>query len=106
MNTQALKTVRRLFNVDYVPKEQNRHNQRAWVRSVRILGGSLVIVSAGGEKTMKPTQKLRFVDRNEPVILNGERFDNWRKVLQQWWTNDFIEPVEGEWRDVPLEKEE
>lgn len=55
---------------------------------------------------MKPTQKLRFVDRNEPVILNGERFDNWRKVLQQWWTNDFIEPVEGEWRDVPLEKEE
>ena len=38
MNTQALKTVRRLFNVDYVSKEQNRHNQRAWVRSVRILG--------------------------------------------------------------------
>lgn len=38
MNTLALKTVRRLFNVDYVPKEQNRHNQRAWVRSVRILG--------------------------------------------------------------------
>lgn len=38
MNTQALKTVRRLFNVDYVPKSQNRHNQRAWVRSVRILG--------------------------------------------------------------------
>ena len=38
MNTQALKTVRRLFNVDYVPKAQNRHNQRAWVRSVRILG--------------------------------------------------------------------
>jgi hypothetical protein len=38
MNTQALKTVRRLFNVDYVSKEQNRHNQRAWVRSVRFLG--------------------------------------------------------------------
>ena len=38
MNTQALKAVRRLFNVDYVPKAQNRHNQRAWVRSVRILG--------------------------------------------------------------------
>ena len=38
MNTQALKTVRRLFNVDYIPKTQNRHNQRAWVRSVRILG--------------------------------------------------------------------
>ena len=38
MNTQALKTVRRLFNVDYIPREQNRHNQRAWVRSVRSLG--------------------------------------------------------------------
>jgi hypothetical protein len=38
MKTQALKTVRRLFNVDYVPKAQNRHNQRAWVRSVRSLG--------------------------------------------------------------------
>jgi len=38
MKTQALKTVRRLFNVDYVPKAQNRHNQRAWVRSIRSLG--------------------------------------------------------------------
>ena len=43
MNTQALKTVRRLFNVDYVPKAQNRHNQRAWVRSVRILGDRWVL---------------------------------------------------------------
>jgi hypothetical protein len=53
---------------------------------------------------MKPTPKLRFVNRNEPVILRGEKFDNWRKVLQQWW-----EPTEwnaeGMWRDVPLEKE-
>ena len=38
MNTEALKKVRKLFNVDYIPKEQNRHNQRAWVRSVRLLG--------------------------------------------------------------------
>ena len=38
MNTEALKKVRKLFSVDYVPKEQNRHNQRAWVRSVRSLG--------------------------------------------------------------------
>ncbi len=38
MNTQAITTVRRLFNVDYIPREQNRHNQRAWVRSVRYLG--------------------------------------------------------------------
>ena len=38
MKTEALKKVRKLFNVDYVPAHQNRHNQRAWVRSVRILG--------------------------------------------------------------------
>lgn len=38
MNTEALKKVRKLFNVDYVPAHQNRHNQRAWVRSIRILG--------------------------------------------------------------------
>jgi len=36
--TESLKTVRRLFNVDYIPAHQNRHNQRAWVRSVRLLG--------------------------------------------------------------------
>lgn len=65
---------------------------------------------------MKPTNKLRFIERNEPVILRGEKFDNWRKVLQQWWEDDepeIIEEyngfttmrIEGEWRDVPLEKE-
>lgn len=69
---------------------------------------------------MKPTNKLRFVDRNEPVILRGEKFDNWRKVLQQWWEagditlavhitdkdgNTLPSPRLGEWRDVPLEKE-
>lgn len=45
MNTQALKTVRRLFNVDYIPKEQNRHNQRAWVRSVRLLGDKALLAT-------------------------------------------------------------
>jgi len=38
MKTEALKKVRKLFNVDYIPAHQNRHNQRAWVRSVRSLG--------------------------------------------------------------------
>lgn len=54
---------------------------------------------------MKPTPKLRFVKRNEPVIRSDERFDNWRYVLQQWWEHtEWNAP--GEWRDVPLEKEE
>ncbi|MFM7009712.1 MAG: hypothetical protein ACKO0Z_10340 [Betaproteobacteria bacterium] len=57
---------------------------------------------------MNPTPRLRFVERNEPVVLRGERFDNWRKVLQQWWAverDGQITPT-GEWRDVPLEKEQ
>jgi len=59
---------------------------------------------------MKPTPKLRFVERNEPVILKGEEFDNWRRVLQQWWVSPDSFDITtgqpaGEWRDVPLEKE-
>jgi hypothetical protein len=57
---------------------------------------------------MTPTPKLRFVERNDPVTLNGERFDNWQKILQQWWAVERagqITPT-GEWRDVPIEKEQ
>lgn len=64
---------------------------------------------------MKPTNKLRFLQRNEPVVLNGEQFDNWRNILQQWWILNTtmnmgfgeinIGEETGEWRDVPLEKE-
>lgn len=58
---------------------------------------------------MTPTPKLRFVERKDftddpanPVI---------RCVLQQWWDaedgdhEDYVK-AGGEWRDVPLEKEE
>ncbi len=38
MKTRALKLVRELFAVDYVPLHTQRHNQRQWVRSVRRLG--------------------------------------------------------------------
>jgi hypothetical protein len=38
MNTTYLRRVRRLFNSDMVSRSTNRHNQRAWVRSVRALG--------------------------------------------------------------------
>jgi hypothetical protein len=37
MNTRFLKRARELFNVSDTPA-QNRHNQRAWVRSLRFLG--------------------------------------------------------------------
>jgi hypothetical protein len=38
MNTNALRHVRQLWNVAYVPREINRANQLKWVRSVRLLG--------------------------------------------------------------------
>jgi hypothetical protein len=38
MKTKALKLVRELFAVDYVPQHTQRHNQRQWVKSVRRLG--------------------------------------------------------------------
>lgn len=38
MKTFALKRVREMFAVDYVPLRTQRHNQREWVRAVRQLG--------------------------------------------------------------------
>lgn len=60
---------------------------------------------------MKPTPRLRFVKRNNKVMLNGEKFDNWQTILQQWWEIENITDalhnniLDGEWRDVPLENE-
>mgnify|MGYP000049711501 CR=1 FL=1 len=67
---------------------------------------------------MKPTAKLRFVERDS-YSKNGEHFTHPHKVriLQQWWeTNNTINlgfggelPIgetKGEWRDVPIEKEQ
>ena len=60
---------------------------------------------------MKPTAKLRFVERDVPA------YRGIRIVLQQWWeTNNTVNlgfggelPIgetKGEWRDVPIEKEQ
>ena len=59
---------------------------------------------------MTPTNKLRFVERNDP---NAPRT---LKILQQWWENSMtinlgltgdmpIGLAKGEWRDIPIEKE-
>ena len=51
---------------------------------------------------MKPTPKLRFVIRYEPTPI---------RILQQWWEVEYVAKdlhnnvADGEWRDVPLEKE-
>ena len=43
MKTKMLKMARRLFNVDYVPREINRANQLKWARSVKMLGDNWLL---------------------------------------------------------------
>jgi hypothetical protein len=60
---------------------------------------------------MKPTTRLRFVERY--VYAPEDRADVSKKVriLQQWWevenSTDALHNnlLDGEWRDIPLENE-
>jgi hypothetical protein len=53
---------------------------------------------------MKPTAKLRFVERVVPTPEYGENTGKIVRILQQWWEHtEWNAP--GEWRDVQLEKE-
>ena len=70
---------------------------------------------------MTPTPKLRFVERDS-YEHNGEHFTHPHRVhiLQQWWEDHNVvlavlrfgsnglpqNQYAGEWRDIPLEKEE
>jgi hypothetical protein len=45
MKTEMLKRARTLFNVDYMPPEINRANQRKWVRSIRRLGPNWLLAT-------------------------------------------------------------
>lgn len=75
---------------------------------------------------MKPTNKLRFVERTVPMHPfyksidaqgNTARATQTYRVLQQWWESNTmgtinlgfggelpLGEVKGEWRDVPLEE--
>lgn len=57
MKTAALKRVRELFAVDYIPKHTQRHNQKQWVRSVRQLGDRWLLATC--------------VERREPNNIRG-----------------------------------
>jgi hypothetical protein len=50
MNVIALRHVRKLYNSPYVTANANRHNQRAWVRSVRQLGDKWILAARVGRK--------------------------------------------------------
>jgi hypothetical protein len=56
---------------------------------------------------MTPTTKLRFVQRIVPSQKYGPEIVETKVFLQQWWAVERagqITPT-GEWRDVPIEKE-
>lgn len=62
---------------------------------------------------MKPTAKLRFLERELTFptgqitipdgfpVIGRQTF----RVLQQWWAST-TKVDDGEWRDIPLEKEQ
>jgi hypothetical protein len=43
MNISLLTKVRKLFNVDYVPRSTNRHNQLQYIKAIRLLGDKWLI---------------------------------------------------------------
>ena len=51
MKTQMLTKARSFYNVDYIPPEINRANQRKWVRSVRLLGDKWLLAKYIERKT-------------------------------------------------------
>jgi len=54
---------------------------------------------------MKPTPKLRFIERVVPAPEHGEGIGKTIRILQQWWESGWGPTEKGEWRDVPLEAE-
>lgn len=60
---------------------------------------------------MTPTPKLRFVRREQITSRPNGLQKEFINVLQQWWVDSstdvhWVNGDPGEWRDVPLEKEE
>jgi hypothetical protein len=43
MNITLLTKVRKLFNIDYVPRSTNRHNQKQYIKAIRLLGDKWLI---------------------------------------------------------------
>jgi hypothetical protein len=62
---------------------------------------------------MTPTPRLRFFERAVPAPEYGENLSKTVRTLQQWWEKSSADQYTaviagdplGEWRDVPIEKE-
>jgi hypothetical protein len=63
---------------------------------------------------MTPTTRFRYIERETRIyICDGIARIEQHKILQQWWEpeRNIIDAVaekkmQGEWRDIPLEKEQ
>jgi hypothetical protein len=47
MNISMLKKVRELYNVDYLSYQENRANQRKWVKAIRMVGDKWLLKQKG-----------------------------------------------------------
>lgn len=61
---------------------------------------------------MTPTAKLRWLElsvqeagSNHPSAIQSPIIPRVR-ILQQWWANDERYADDGEWRDIPIAREE
>jgi len=57
MDIKMLIKAKQLFNTDAAPAYINRHNQRQWARSIKLLGSKWILAS--------PVKKLE-----KPVVFN------------------------------------
>ena len=63
---------------------------------------------------MTPTSRLRFVERQHGYRTTDGKdvMPNMVRILQQWWEDEdrlfnvVTNTIKGEWRDVPVEKED
>jgi hypothetical protein len=47
VNISMLKKVRELYNVDYLSYQENRANQRKWVKAIRMVGDKWLLKQKG-----------------------------------------------------------
>lgn len=50
MKTELLKTTRKLWNVEYMPREINRSNQLKWAQAVQKLGDKWLLAKKVAKK--------------------------------------------------------
>ena len=58
MNITMLKRVRELYNVDYLSYQENRANQRKWVKAIRMVGDKWLLKQKGKRNEDAPNNVI------------------------------------------------